>query len=417
MTKKTFICFFRCVYLVSHSQTDKTGDDLEFYGITSTVKGRYTNRESKNIIEKLKECVDNATDEISAIRFPNVSEEPTCEYTTQRLLADTYPWLFPGGVGDIIYSCNDETENIQGRLNLWNKMLHRWKDGRFMKDDLFTFHITNIIQRRCNNTFALNFKTNILSRSDITVEEIKNEIERGDMSFLEKLIMHSGSKIKGSDSFWRHRKHEVESWITHNIRKGIGPPTLFLTFSCAEYWWSDLCEMLAKRLQGTEDEFRLHDMIHKRDKTIRCYLIDKYSAIVQEFFQIKMDNWLETVGRKVFRINSYFLRFEFTKGRGQIHAHILACTMDYSVMLKFGSLYRNDPTYATRFIADFVRHRYDLSCEMPRTDKVMTRDKDMSYVEKRFIEIEDMNEDKYQLCICCHMHVCNKFCLKYKSKR
>ena len=37
-----------------------------------------------------------------------------------------------------------------------------------------------------------------------------------------------------------------------------------------------------------------------------------------------VEDWLETVGRKVLGIEYYWARVEFAKGRGQIHVHLLA---------------------------------------------------------------------------------------------
>ncbi len=52
--------------------------------------------------------------------------------------------------------------------------------------------------------------------------------------------------IKGSDNYWRSRTKDLQHWITHHVARGHGPPTFFITLSCAENWWIDLRSLLAQ---------------------------------------------------------------------------------------------------------------------------------------------------------------------------
>jgi hypothetical protein len=54
--------------------------------------------------------------------------------------------------------------------------------------------------------------------------------------------------------------------------------------------------------------------------------INDFTVVIQEYFQLRIKNWLETVAKDTFGIKHYWLRFEFAPGRGQIHAHLLATT-------------------------------------------------------------------------------------------
>jgi len=58
----------------------------------------------------------------------------------------------------------------------------------------------------------------------------------------------------------------------------------------------------------------------------------RYAAVIQEFFQIRVDIWLETVRKETMGITHYWFCFEFTKGRGQIHAHIIVIIKDIWVI-------------------------------------------------------------------------------------
>ena len=62
-------------------------------------------------------------------------------------------------------------------------------------------------------------------------------------SFVNKLQYWSGY-LKGSDGYWRQKIYELNEWIFYHLEQLHGPPTLFNTLSCAEYWWPDLQRLL-----------------------------------------------------------------------------------------------------------------------------------------------------------------------------
>jgi len=86
-----------------------------------------------------------------------------------------------------------------------------------------------------------------------------------------------------------------------------------MTFSCAEYWWPDLQSLLYQRCKGTEQKYLAETMINGDTDKARIkakrILIDSYAAIIEEFFQLRVDNWMETIGKDIFNINHYYLRF------------------------------------------------------------------------------------------------------------
>lgn len=72
-----------------------------------------------------------------------------------------------------------------------------------------------------------------------TLEDLKDKLESGDSSFIDKL-MYFGKVVPGSSAYWRGKKSELYSWINHHNKRGRGAQTLFLTLSCAAYFWPDL---------------------------------------------------------------------------------------------------------------------------------------------------------------------------------
>jgi hypothetical protein len=134
----------------------------------------------------------------------------------------------------------------------------------------------------------------------------------------------------GSNAYWRSKKAELYSWISHHFEKGRRPPKIFMTLSCAEYFWPDLKRLLEKYIHLTEGiQVDLDSNINKLHQALNDYTI-----IVQKFFQLRVDKFLKTIGLEVFGIKHYWGRFEFAKSRGQIHLHLLGITDDATIINK-----------------------------------------------------------------------------------
>ena len=400
---------------VEVEQNEDDEDIICHNGLTMERSNDTQNDNDRHLLNDLRRATrEKVGMDIDTMEFPHVSEIPINEFEETHLFANSYPWLFPGGIGDKSQSlCGKSSETD---IKLWIQTLMRWHDGRFMRDDMFSFHLHNFRQRQMNNTSGLVFVKNFINDSSITVDQIKDQIESGDKSFLSKLQYFAGQRIRGSDPFWRKVKHEVDEWITYHLDNGHGPPTLFLTFSCAEYWWEDLEKVLFERCQGTEDEEIAKQMVdghssEKRKMTAKSILVERYSAVVQEFFQVKMDNWLKTVGKDEFGIKYHWMRFEFAKGRGTIHAHLLAITKDSHIVKQFyDAKSKQDKTYV---IADYARNILDMSAEKPQSNELTAATRTKNPLATPYHKIVNDNGDKARLVEAVHMHECGKFCMRY----
>jgi hypothetical protein len=92
----------------------------------------------------------------------------------------------------------------------------------------------------------------LLRKKNKSLEEIVDELQQGNMSWINKISYFGENAKEGSPTFWR-----ATSWIHHHINIGNGPPsTFFITLSCAEYWWPDI-----ERLKQT-DLFKWHCCWH-----------------------------------------------------------------------------------------------------------------------------------------------------------
>jgi hypothetical protein len=110
------------------------------------------------------------------------------------------------------------------------------------------------------------------------------------------------------------------TWINHHVEKGNGAPSYFITLSCCEHYWSDIILLIKERLKlAGKDESECYVGSPKMSQ-----LLNDYAIVLQEYFQKQVEIWLKTVGKKVFDIAHYWVRYEFAPGRGQIHAHLHA---------------------------------------------------------------------------------------------
>lgn len=196
----------------------------------------------------------------------------------------------------------------------WAKHLLRYHDGRFINDQMFCLYAFNMLQRHTNNTQGNFFfkDKNFLGRNPPTVEQLQEQIREGDMSYISKL-QYLAKGIRGCDSFWRGKTEELEAWIDFHISRGHGPPTHFITLSCAENWWSDLRRLmieLEERAGNNEQAKRLKE----NDFQAMCKSSKKFNVYVNDFFLRRSKVFLDTVVKNALEIEHYWARVEFAPG-------------------------------------------------------------------------------------------------------
>ena len=143
--------------------------------------------------------------------------------------------------------------------------------------------------------------------------------------------------------------------------------------------------------------------------------MNDYSIVIQEFFQLRTKEFLDTIGKHVFEIEHYWCRFEFAKSRGQIHAHLLAITRDCNdpdgVFHKMHGC-RNNPQEQERLLGEWAKERLDLSASMSTTTTNNTVSDNINPCSERLSQIIDMDLDKLLLLQNCQIHKCSDYCLR-----
>jgi hypothetical protein len=356
---------------------------------------------------------------VCTMRFPTVESEAVDEYDASlRIFCLAFPWLFPGGRGD--WADVPSTEGIS--VEEWAKALLFYEDGRFAKDKIWCFYALNYAQRRQNMKQGEYFVKNFLgSDSPKTIEELQEVIEKGDTSWIDK-ICYFGSCVKGGTAYWRQRRDEIHSWIQHHVLECNGAPTLFLTLSCAEHYWPDIAFLLKERDKIANEH---------SEPGQRAALINEYTIVIQEYFQKRVQNWLDTVGKMVFKIKHHWLRFEFAPGRGQIHAHCLLIVdnmdtqKEQHMMKQLQDAMKRDISNDLEHERAKVYQRWaenDLCITTRIPDKTDDPDrinikikKEDHPANKRLSEINDIDIDGAKLLLTTQTHLCTEYCMRKRK--
>ena len=75
------------------------------------------------------------------------------------------------------------------------------------------------------------------------------------------------------------------------IERDEGPPTFFITLSCAEYLWKDIRRLIKQRMEIAGIDSDKYD-----DNPVKH--VNDYSIVVQEYFQMDRHNWEESLPHK-----------------------------------------------------------------------------------------------------------------------
>ena len=330
--------------------------------------------------------------------------------STEQVFVNAYPWLFPGGIGDLYDPRRGKVKDIHS----WATHLIRYQDGRFINDQMFCLYVLNVLQRHTNNSQGNFFykDKNFLGasvRMPPTVEELQDQLKAGDMTYLNKL-RYLAKGIRGSDSFWRGKTEELEAWIDFHISRGHGPPTHFTTLSCAENWWPDLRRLMIE-LEREAGNLTQVELLSKNDFSAMCKSVKRFTVYVNEFFMKRSKVFLDTVVKNALGIEHYWARVEFAPGRGQIHLHLLGIGRDKSYLYEF---YRaKTEEEKAKVMEKYATSVLDMTADVDVSENHVS-DKSPDSVNPlmhRFSECIDSGEDARMLCQECMVHSCNNYCL------
>ena len=354
----------------------------------------------------------NKTKQNCTINWPTTGKIAINEYDqSNKIFCMGFPWLFPGGVGDF----NDMKKNGSSVAE-WGKRLLFYEDGRFASDDIFCFFVLNYITRRRNDSSGKFFVDDFYKNCPTNLKDLQEKIENGDTSYANRITYYS-QRVKGTSSYWRSKRSELYSWINFHVEQGNGAPMFFITLSCAEYYWKDIMEILQDRFQkmGKSSE---HVGVGKPGLV---QTINEYTVVIQEYFQQRVEKFLDTVGKDILGIQHYWIRYEFTPGRGQIHAHLLAISTEQKIFSDIhNSVPPMDDSTKAKVLANWSEKQFGLTATVPGDFEEYETKYPENPVSKQFGDNAtnmEMEIDKYRLLKQVQTHICSGFCMRLSRSR
>jgi hypothetical protein len=155
-------------------------DNIQYYGYIEQGGSSEVSPEDKHITACLQDALESSPSKKEiGIDFPQIGVEPVNEYGDKRIFALAFPWLFPGGIGDV--------KDFPGHMSTWGRNLLLFRDGRFAKDKIFSFFAMNYISRHRNASSGRWFVSDFNKNCPETLEELQKEIAIGNTSFVSQI--------------------------------------------------------------------------------------------------------------------------------------------------------------------------------------------------------------------------------------
>ena len=213
-----------------------------------------------------------------------------------------FPALFPTGA----FGENHPREVKIGHAEYAKSRLLN-KDSRFRKDAQYVFYLLWKKELRELSAGIYNMMKNT-RRQSTSVSTLLNQVACSDEQ-LEGNLCTMLQSVRGTKQYWFLRHSELKCMI-----RDFGPPTLFLTFSCAEYESIDIATYL-KRVNG----------IPESTKRSIGKLCTEDPLSVSRQFSSKFHSLFQCVilkGQVLGKVAQFYWKKEY-EARGAPHYHVL----------------------------------------------------------------------------------------------
>lgn len=91
--------------------------------------------------------------------------------------------------------------------------------------------------------------------------------------------------MRGSDAYMQGLKREIDALINHEIHTHRRLPSFFLTFSCAEFYWKVLLDLLAEFMVNVEPRLNGVKPDLHTNASLRFQKLQEYAHVVTLFFE------------------------------------------------------------------------------------------------------------------------------------
>ena len=295
--------------------------------------------------------------DIDQYRLMSITEDPITN-KQQHLDVMCFPVLFPTGkFGEF----HPRKEKISPSEYVKSRVLN--KDSRFRKDAQYVFYLLwqKEMRQLASGVYNLLKSTR---RQSVSVSMLLQQVNTSDDQ-LEVRLCTMLQSVRGTKQFWFLRHSELKCTI-----REWGSPTLFLTFSCAEYESPDITEFLRK-VNNVPPSYNMGKLCVE----------DPIS--VSRKFSLKFHAFLRKVilkGQVLGIVDHFYWKKEY-QNRGAPHYHALLWIRDAPL------IDRDDPEK----VLDWIQDR--ITCHIPD---------------------EQGSPELHRLVTRYQMHKCSKYCKRRK---
>ena len=306
----------------------------------------------RNLDNKVSTSLD-----IEQYKLLHVAEEPVSN-KQQHLDVMCFPVLFPNGKFGEFHPRKEKLSNSEYiKSRLYNK------DSRFRKDPQYVFYLLWQKEMREISSGVYNLLKSSRKPS-VSVGMLLEQVNSSD-EYLEAHLCTMLQSVRGTKQYWFLRSSELKCMI-----REFGPPTLFLTFSCAEYESPDITEFVRK-VNDAPPKYSVAKLCVEDPVSVSR----KYSLKFHAFFREVIMK-----GQVLGIVDHFYWKKEY-QNRGAPHYHVLLWIRDAPV------IDRDEPDK----VLDFIQER--ITCSIPD--------------EKASPELHRL-VTRYQL------HKCSKYCKRRK---
>ena len=295
--------------------------------------------------------------DIEQYRLMSITEDPISN-KQQHLDVMCFPVLFPTGkFGEF----HPREEKISPSEYVKSRLLN--KDSRFRKDAQYVFYLLWHKEMRELSSGIYNLLKST-RRQSVSVSMLLEQVNASNEE-LEARLSTMLQSVRGTKQFWFLRHSELKCMI-----REWGSPTLFLTFSCAEYESPDITEFLRK-VNDVPPSYNIGKLCVEDPVSVSR----KFSLKFHAFFRKVL-----LKGQVLGIVDHFYWKKEY-QNRGAPHYHVLVWIRDAPL------IDRDDPEK----VLDWIQER--ITCHIP--------DEQGSPELHRLVT-------RYQL------HKCSKYCRRRK---
>ena len=268
--------------------------------------------------------------DIEQYKLLNVKEDPI-NNRQQHLDVMCFPTLFPTGK----FGKNHPREvKISHSEYVKSRLLN--KDSRFRKHAPYVFYLLWQKEMRELSAGVYNLMKKSNRIHQMTASSLLSNVQSND-EHLEANLCTMLQSVRGTQQYWFVRKSELKCMI-----REYGSPTLFLTFSCAEYESADIAIYLRK-INNVSPSYNIGKLCTE----------DPIS--VSRKFSLKFHAFFKTVllkGEVLGTVEHFYWKKEY-QARGAPHYHVLLWIKDAPI------IGRDDPDVVLSWIQERI------TCNIP----------------------------------------------------